>query len=620
MKKILTALALMLGSGLAFSQSTVTVSVSNDLGAAYTGVNVYAYDGATYTGNADVTDANGEAVFSLAAGDYRFRADVNGTQFYTAASNHCAVPGCVWVDYEIPENITVSVTSSGGGVEEGLTVYAFDGTTYVNKSAVTDVNGEADFTLLPGDYRFRIDKNGTQFYTGDVNHCTAPGCNAVSYEVPESVTVAVTNTAGGIEAGLTVYAFDGATYVNKSAVTDAYGEAEFTLLPGSYRFRIDKAGQQYFTDTVNHCAVPGCTYVAEQLPAALSSFVLDPALGACLDTAGSANGWSTPTEVTALSCDGAGVTNLTGLENFTSLSDLSLANNALTLAGTLGSLAGLSSLDLSGNTLLECNQLGALESALGAGVITQPASCLGEGELVFSVSNPNQLESNQFSFAVAATPAGNIIASAITYNPVTDAYDGRVYLIDGNSGNALLEIPNPAPSGTDYFGWSVAATAQGDIVVGAWNDEMGGIAAGAVYVFSGVDGSLLQSMPNPSPGAGDRFGYALTTTIDGTLAIGAHHAAGGGAVYLYNSQHNLIQTLSNNTGDSNGEFGKSLATNSSGDIVVGIPRQDISFESLTLVDAGAVQVFSSLGLLELTIHNPTPAEFDEYGSVVARTA
>jgi len=51
-------------------------------------------------------------------------------------------------------------------------------------------------------------------------------------------------------------------------------------------------------------------------------------------------------------------------------------------------------LNLTGNTSLECNQLCALETQLGAGVITHPASCLGEGELVFSVINPDKPDTN----------------------------------------------------------------------------------------------------------------------------------------------------------------------------------------------------------------------------------
>jgi hypothetical protein len=44
-------------------------------------------------------------------GSYRFRADKNGAQYWSGASNHCALSGC------LTATITISVTSGflGGG-------------------------------------------------------------------------------------------------------------------------------------------------------------------------------------------------------------------------------------------------------------------------------------------------------------------------------------------------------------------------------------------------------------------------------------------------------------------------------------------------------------------------
>lgn len=264
-KRAVQAIFLLILIGTVSAQTAVTVTVTDDLSVPLTGLSVYAFNGSTYVNVSGVTNGSGEATLTLNDGSYRFRIDKNGTQFFTNTSNHCTVPGCTAISYEVPESVTVNVTSDGLPAN-GLNVYAFNGSTYVNKSAVTNASGAAVFTLLPGNYRFRIDKSGTQYFTDTVNHCAVPGCNAVAYDLPAPVTLHVTSSAGGVEAGLNVYAFDGTTYVNKSAVTSAGGDAVFTLLPGNYRFRIDKNGTQYFTDTANHCAVPGCDSVSYEVP------------------------------------------------------------------------------------------------------------------------------------------------------------------------------------------------------------------------------------------------------------------------------------------------------------------------------------------------------------------
>jgi hypothetical protein len=55
------------------------------------------------------------------------------------------------------------VRDTDGNGESGLSIYAFDGTTYSGYNKTTDVSGWATFTLPMGDYRFRADKTGRTF-------------------------------------------------------------------------------------------------------------------------------------------------------------------------------------------------------------------------------------------------------------------------------------------------------------------------------------------------------------------------------------------------------------------------------------------------------------------------
>jgi hypothetical protein len=118
-------------------------------------------------------------VFTLPQGAYRFRSDKNGTQFWSGAMNHCAVPGCAGAAVTVTVPLTVTVFDTSGLPQAGLPVCAFSGTTYSNYNQTTNASGQAVFTLPQGNYHFRSDKNGTQFWSGAQNGCQVPGCKGL---------------------------------------------------------------------------------------------------------------------------------------------------------------------------------------------------------------------------------------------------------------------------------------------------------------------------------------------------------------------------------------------------------------------------------------------------------
>jgi len=234
----------------------VTVRNTDDL--PQTGLKVYAFNDTTYTGYNVTTNENGEAVFTLPFGNYRFRADLNGTHFWSGAENHCLLPGCANVNIQVTKPTVVTVLNTDDVPQEGLRVYAFDGTSYTGYNTLTNSNGQASFTLPEGSYRFRADLNGTQFWSGTSNHCDIPDCGNSQITVTIPITVTVQDTEGAEKEGVTVYAFNGTTYVGYSKSTNASGQAVFTLPAGTYRFRADFNGTQFWSGTVNHCSLPGC--------------------------------------------------------------------------------------------------------------------------------------------------------------------------------------------------------------------------------------------------------------------------------------------------------------------------------------------------------------------------
>jgi len=199
-----------------------------------------------------------QAEFTLPEGDYRFRADFNGTQFWSGTENDCTIPGCREASVTVSQPLTVTVQNTDGEPQEGINLYAFSGSTYAGYHKVTDANGEAEFTLPEGDYRFRADLNGTQFWSSTENNCTIPGCGSASVTVSKPVTVTVQNGSRGAESGVNVYAFEGTTYAGYHQVSDENGETVFTLPLGNYRFRADFDGEQYWSGSENSCPIPGC--------------------------------------------------------------------------------------------------------------------------------------------------------------------------------------------------------------------------------------------------------------------------------------------------------------------------------------------------------------------------
>jgi RHS repeat-associated protein len=123
-----------------------------------------------------------------ASSAYRFRADLNGTQFWSADSNNCTLPGCTSADVTVTLPLTVTVQSQAGDLYPNLKVYAFDGTVYTGFHGTTDANGKVTLTLPQGNYRFRADYDGVQFWSAQSNTCALPGCTTATVTLPGGVT------------------------------------------------------------------------------------------------------------------------------------------------------------------------------------------------------------------------------------------------------------------------------------------------------------------------------------------------------------------------------------------------------------------------------------------------
>jgi len=122
-----------------------------------------------------------------------------------------------------------------------------------------------------------------------------------------------------------------------------------------------------------------------------------------------------------------------------------------------------------------------------------------------------------------------LAAGAPGYNlDISTPNTGAAFTLDIKKGTTI-RMQNPSPDYGDEFGYSVAFIGK-NLLVGAPGDDNTGVDSGRAYVFNSA-GLLLQTIENPNPTAGGRFGYSVTS--DGKNAIiGAPGNGSAGVVYV----------------------------------------------------------------------------------------
>ncbi len=162
-----------------------------------------------------------------------------------------AFPGIDLAGTEVrAETFSVTVQGTIVGPMSGLKVYAFRSSgAYAGLQSTTDSAGRVTFdtaTFTEGEYRFRVDYLGGQFWSEVVHLPTDLGVSVRIEEV--NVDVTVRSDSGPIQA-TRVYLFAAAgSYLGRSATTDAGGVVTF-ILPEvmSFKSRADYQGQQFWS-------------------------------------------------------------------------------------------------------------------------------------------------------------------------------------------------------------------------------------------------------------------------------------------------------------------------------------------------------------------------------------
>lgn len=240
------------------------------------------------------------------------------------------------------------------------------------------------------------------------------------------------------------------------------------------------------------------------------------------------------------------------------------------------------------------------------------------GALQATLSNPAPTASDWFGFSVAISGTAAVVGAHYDY-PGGVFQAGTAYVFDTTSGTLQATLNNPAPEDGDAFGNSVAISGS-LALVGAWLDDPGGWSnAGSAYVFDITTGNLQATLSNPTPTTSYDF-FGCSVAISGNVAlVGAYSdnpggVNGAGTAYVFDASNGSLQaTLNSPVLAASGQFGKAVAID--GNLaVVGAPRDSPGGVS----EAGAAYVFDAAsGALQAILSNPAPDMFDRFGSTVA---
>ena len=156
---------------------------------------------------------------------------------------------------------------------------------------------------------------------------------------------------------------------------------------------------------------------------------------------------------------------------------------------------------------------------------------LSTGLLEHTLPNPNPIGTHLIEFGKYITATEDFVCVGAPGETLTSP-DGTVYVFDTATGTLAHTIDNPDTfvSTGDKFGSAVTCTSKYVIVGSHYEDEVGNVESGVVYVFDIVTGALLNTIHNPNTtntSAYDQFGKALSCTTD-YLVVGTSAEDEGG--------------------------------------------------------------------------------------------
>jgi hypothetical protein len=210
--------------------------------------------------------------------------------------------------------------------------------------------------------------------------------------------------------------------------------------------------------------------------------------------------------------------------------------------------------------------------------------------------------SDNFSYNAVSLSSDGSTAIVGAYNEDTTASNaGSAYIFtrSGTSWTQQAKIQASDAQATDYFGYNVSISGDGDtVIVGSYGEDTTATWAGSAYIFtrSGTSWSQQAKIQGSDVEAYASFGISVSLSNDGDTAIVGSYGEDSytGSAYIFTrsgtswSQQSKIQASDAQSSD---EFGNAVSISGDGDTaIVGAYNEDTGGSN-----AGAAYVFTRSG-------------------------
>lgn len=139
------------------------------------------------------------------------------------------------------------------------------------------------------------------------------------------------------------------------------------------------------------------------------------------------------------------------------------------------------------------------------------------GKLIATFVSPNEQEYGNFGYTVSDN--GIIFVGGAPYESSGGYSDaGNAYVFDEKTGALTSELTSPSAQPGGMFGFSAAVSGK-DVIIGAINEKVDGVAAGNVYEFKS-SGTLIHALNSPNAQYGGEFGFAVSASAN-VVAVSA---------------------------------------------------------------------------------------------------